>query len=103
MATWRRYLLTWVVIRASRSLSPAGAGALSLMLHISGGGKTIGLPSSLSMWRLLISPRQTGSRSILFRWIASTFSDVRLEISSGISLILFLLTSRISKVGSCRI
>lgn len=90
-------------MRASRSLSPDGVGTLSLMLHTSGGGKTMGLPSSFSMCRLLISPRHTGSRSILFRWIARTFSDVRFDTSSGISLILFLLTSRISNVGNCRI
>jgi hypothetical protein len=43
-----------------------------------------------------MSPRHTGSSSILFFAIAKTLSDVRLAILDGIDLMRFLLTSRIS-------
>jgi hypothetical protein len=100
---WRMKRLTWVAMTASRSFSLAGEGALSLMVHTSGGGKTSGLPSSLRTCKLLISPRQTGNSSILFFAIASTFKEVKFEILDGMDLILFLLTSRISSEVMSRI
>jgi hypothetical protein len=50
-----------------------------------------------------MSPSDSGRRSILFFWIASTLSDDRLEISSGILLIRLRLKSKISKEDNCRI
>lgn len=95
--------LTCVAITASLSFSFAGEGTLSLILQISGGGNFSGFPSSFSTCRLLISPRHRGSSSILFFAIASTFSEVKLAIFCGMTVILFLLTSRISREGIPRI
>ena len=95
-ACWRMNFFTCVAMTASRSFSFEGAGALSLIVQTSSGGNVNGLPSSFITCKLLISPRHTGSSSILFFAKASTLSDVKFAIFSGIDLILFLLTSRIS-------
>lgn len=90
------------MITASFSFSFDGDGASFLILHMSGGGNNIGFPSNFKTCRLLISPRQRGSLSILFLCIAKTFNEVRFDISAGNVLILFLLTSKISREDSCR-
>lgn len=58
-----------------------------------------GFPTTLSILRVLMSPRPSGRVSILLCWIANTRRAFILSISSGTSLTLFLLRSRISSWG----
>lgn len=63
----------------------------------------MGLSSNLRIRKTTMSPSESGSRSILFFWIASTLRDDRLEMPSGTLLILLRLRSKISREDNCRI
>ena len=102
----RRYSITFLVTMVALSFSSLGSAGVA-------GDRTSSLPSTirfmfgfkgfpvtLSILRVLMSPKPSGKSSILLCWIANTRNAFILSISFGTSPISFRLRSTISSCGS---